>query len=69
MAIFSFKKNDSDEKRAASPPTPPAEGYTSEEGEAALEDDLHRGMKPRQLSAFAGSLGMPNANGHAPSQT
>lgn len=63
MAIFSFSRdpNSSDtsknEKRAGSPPSPqadvPGEGYTSEEGAVEVEDDLHRGMRPRQLSGFA----------------
>ncbi|KAK5652930.1 hypothetical protein OQA88_9409 [Cercophora sp. LCS_1] len=59
MAIYPFRKNDSDEKQAVSPPTPPAEGYTSEEGDVEVEDDLHRGMKPRQLNmmAIAGAIG------------
>jgi len=60
MAIFSFRKDAngvSDEKRAGSPQSPRedavAEGYTSEEGVVdEAEDDLHRGMKPRQLSKF-----------------
>jgi len=62
MAIFSFSRdpNSSDtsknEKAAGSPPSPGdagGEGYTSEEGAVEVEDDLHRGMKPRQLSGFA----------------
>lgn len=68
MAIFSFRKDAnavSDEKRAGSPPSPReedavAEGYTSEEGVVdEAEDDLHRGMKPRQLNmmAIAGAIG------------
>ena len=56
MAIFSFSK-DSKEEKSDSPREVPeyatAGGYTSEEGVVdEAEDDLHRGMKPRQLSEF-----------------
>jgi len=66
MAIFSFSRGEDakDEKRASSPQSPRedvvAGGYTSEEGLAEeVEDDLHRGMKPRQLNmmAIAGAIG------------
>jgi len=62
MAIFSFG-DAKGEKRAASPPSPQedatATGYTSDEGVTVAEDDLHRGMKPRQLNmmAIAGAIG------------
>ena len=53
MAGF-FSKSDSNEKGAESPP--PAEEVAAgenscDEGDEA-KDDLHRGMKPRQLSAW-----------------
>ncbi|KAL2134644.1 hypothetical protein VTI74DRAFT_11222 [Chaetomium olivicolor] len=62
MAGF-FSKARSDEKGAESPPPvqemAPGE-YSSEEGVVdEAQDDLHRGMKPRQLSmmAIAGAIG------------
>lgn len=51
MGILDFVK--SDEKRASSPEEDAAHGVTSTwsgEGEEEAGDDLHRGMKPRQLS-------------------
>ncbi|KAK0622660.1 amino acid permease/ SLC12A domain-containing protein [Immersiella caudata] len=66
MAVFPWSKSadDKNEKRAGSPPSPQEDavggGYTSEEGVTEVaEDDLHRGMKPRQLNmmAIAGAIG------------
>ncbi|KAK3368707.1 amino acid permease/ SLC12A domain-containing protein [Podospora didyma] len=66
MAVrLPFSKRSSDdeknEKRSDSPPEGVAAGYGSEEGvvEEGIEDDLHRGMKPRQLNmmAIAGAIG------------
>lgn len=52
--MASFFKRRNDEKGAESPPIQQMEAaeYSNEEGEVNEEqDDLHRGMKPRQLSA------------------
>jgi amino acid transporter len=51
MAGF-FSKSRDDEKRNESPTQElPAAEYSGEEGIVDdVEDDLHRGMKPRQLS-------------------
>lgn len=54
MGVFPFAKRESDEKHADSPPSAQEDavnGYGSGEGEVDdPTDDLHRGMKPRQLS-------------------
>lgn len=56
MGVFPFsKRNSDDEKHADSPPSAQEDvvaGYGSGEGEVDAADDLHRGMKPRQLSEF-----------------
>ncbi|KAK1756399.1 dicarboxylic amino acid permease [Echria macrotheca] len=68
MAIFPFSKKpavsgpDTSDEKKISPPSPQeaeTAGYTSEEGALEATDDLHRGMKPRQLNmmAIAGAIG------------
>ncbi|KAK3357964.1 amino acid permease/ SLC12A domain-containing protein [Lasiosphaeria hispida] len=64
MAFFPFSKDSKDEKQADTPPyrgeVSPVGDYTSDEGVVdEAEDDLHRGMKPRQLNmmAIAGAIG------------
>lgn len=69
MAIFSFSRDGKDEpesppsKREDTQEEVPVAGYTSEERVVdEAQDDLHREMKPRQLSeppAFA----LPNVTG------
>jgi hypothetical protein len=63
MAIFPWSKtaDGKDEKQAGAPPSPQAdatgEGYTSEEGAIDVaDDDLHRGMRPRQLSGLTAKM-------------
>ena len=55
MGVFPFSKSRNDEKNVDSPPSAQEDvvaGYGSGEGEVDAADDLHRGMKPRQLSEF-----------------
>lgn len=56
MGVFPFSKKDSDEKNVDLAPSAQDDvvaGYGSGEGEVDPADDLHRGMKPRQLSEFS----------------
>ncbi|KAH6635913.1 amino acid permease/ SLC12A domain-containing protein [Chaetomium tenue] len=63
MAIFSRKRSDEQGEKTAAPVQDVSQGDQSsgEEGtvEDGTEDDLHRGMKPRQLNmmAIAGAIG------------
>ena len=73
MAGF-FSKSDSNEKGAESPP--PAEELAAGENSCdegdEVKDDLHRGMKPRQLSAWLYARwcsGLADANKAFPGQT
>jgi hypothetical protein len=52
MAWFSSKTSPDDEKKADTPPPVQdvAAGDYEEGGDDEVKDDLHRGMKPRQLS-------------------
>lgn len=57
MGLFPFsKREENDEKKGDPPPSPQEDGvtgYGSGEGEVdEPTDDLHRGMKPRQLSEY-----------------
>jgi len=72
MAGF-FSKTRSDEKGAESPPPGQeltAGEYSSEEGVVdEAQDDLHRGMKPRQLSALPSAQGNRSAHANILAQT
>jgi amino acid transporter len=61
MAWFSSKTSPDDEKKADTPPPVQdvAAGDYEEGGDDEVKDDLHRGMKPRQLNmmAIAGAIG------------
>ncbi|KAM7216068.1 dicarboxylic amino acid permease [Rhypophila decipiens] len=63
MGVFPFSKRETDEKKVDSPPSAQEDvvaGYGSGDGSVdEPADDLHRGMKPRQLNmmAIAGAIG------------